>query len=69
MAAVGDLLAAPAAELAELIDSFRARWEVEMLFNVSKNGCKLEERQLGTIERIERAQAPVVTVSFGSPNQ
>jgi len=40
-----------------------------MLFNVSKNGCKLEERQLGTIERIERAQAPVVTVSFGSPNQ
>jgi IS4 transposase len=42
---------------AELIDWYRARWEIEMLFNVLKNGCKVGELQLGTIERIERALA------------
>jgi len=46
-----------AAEVAELIDWYRARWEIEMLFNVLKNGCKVEALQLGTIERIERALA------------
>jgi hypothetical protein len=44
-------LAASAAEVVELIDWYRARWEIEMLFNVLKNGCKVEELQLGTIER------------------
>lgn len=43
-----------AAEVAELIDWYRARWEIEMLFNILKNGCKVEALQLGTIERIER---------------
>lgn len=28
-----------------------------MLFNVFKTGCKVEELQLGTIERIERARS------------
>lgn len=52
------------AEVAELIDWYRARWEIEMLFNVLKNGCKVEELQLGTIERIERALALYLIVAW-----
>lgn len=51
-------------EVAELIDWYRARWEIEMLFNVLKNGCKVEELQLGTIERIERALALYLIVAW-----
>ena len=53
-----------AAEVAELIDWYRARWEIEMLFNVLKNGCKVEALQLGTIERIERALALYLVVAW-----
>lgn len=53
-----------AAQVAELIDSYRARWEIEMLFNVLKNGCKVEELQLGAIERIERALALYLVVAW-----
>ena len=42
-------IATSVAEVIELIDWYRARWEIEMLFNVFKNGCKVEELQLGTI--------------------
>lgn len=52
------------AEVAELIDWYRARWEIEMLFNVLKNGCKVEELQLGTIDRIERALALYLVVAW-----
>lgn len=52
------------AQAAELIDWYRARWEIEMLFNVLKNGCKVEELQLGTIDRIERALALYLVVSW-----
>jgi hypothetical protein len=45
--------ATSAAGVVELIDWYRARWEIEMLFNVRKNGCKVEELQLGAIERVE----------------
>jgi hypothetical protein len=31
----------------ELIDWYRARWEIEILFNVLKNGCRVEALQLG----------------------
>ncbi|WP_040776319.1 IS4 family transposase [Massilia timonae] len=57
-------VATSAAEVAELIDWYRARWEIEMLFNVLKNGCKVEELQLGTIERIERALALYLVVAW-----
>jgi IS4 transposase len=29
-------------EAIELIDWYRARWEIEILFNVLKNGCRVE---------------------------
>ncbi|MGQ7848816.1 transposase [Granulosicoccus sp. 3-233] len=38
-----------AAEAAELVDWYRARWEIEMYFDVLKNGCKVESLQLRTL--------------------
>ncbi|PVY28263.1 IS4 family transposase [Paraburkholderia silvatlantica] len=51
-------------EAAELIEWYRARWEIEILFNVLKNGCQVEELQLGTIERLERALALFLVVAW-----
>lgn len=51
-------------ELVELIDWYRARWEVEIYFNILKNGCCVEELQLGTLERIERALALFMIVAW-----
>jgi IS4 transposase len=47
-----------------LSDWYRARWEIEMLFNVFKTGCKVVELQLGAIERIERALALYLVVAW-----
>ncbi|MDB0559499.1 IS4 family transposase, partial [Ralstonia solanacearum] len=52
------------AEAIELIDWYRARWEIEILFNVLKNGCRVEALQLGTIERLERALALFLVVAW-----
>ncbi|KWB68218.1 transposase [Burkholderia ubonensis] len=51
-------------EAIELIDWYRARWEIEILFNVLKNGCRVEALQLGTIERLERALALFLVVAW-----
>ena len=51
-------------EAIELIDWYRARWEIEMLFNVLKNGCRVEALQLGSIERLERILALYLVVSW-----
>lgn len=51
-------------EAIELIDWYRARWEIEILFNVLKNGCRVEALQLGTIERLERALALLLVVAW-----
>jgi hypothetical protein len=52
------------AEAAQLIDWYRARWEVETFFHVLKNGCRVEALQLSTIERIERALAVFMVVAW-----
>lgn len=57
-------MADTAAAMTELIDWYRARWEIEILFNVLKNGCRVEELQLGAIERIERALALYLVVAW-----
>ena len=44
-------------QAAQMIDWYRARWEIEMFFHVLKNGCCIEALQLGSIEKIERALA------------
>jgi hypothetical protein len=48
----------------ELIDWYRARWEIELLFLVFKAGCRVEALQLSTIERIERALALFLVVAW-----
>ena len=50
-------------EAVALIDWHRARWEIEMLFDVPKNACRVEALQLGTIEKLERALALVLVVA------
>jgi hypothetical protein len=51
-------------EAVELIEWYRARWEVEILFNILKNACRVEALQLGTIERLERALALFLVVAW-----
>ena len=51
-------------EAIELVDWYRARWEIEILFNVLKNGCRVEALQLGAIERLERALALFLVVAW-----
>lgn len=43
--------------VAELIDWYRCRWEIEVFFHILKNGCKVEALQLSTMPRIELALA------------
>jgi IS4 transposase len=52
------------AQAIELIDWYRARWEIEVYFNVLKNGCEVEELQLSAIERVERALALFMVVAW-----
>lgn len=49
---------------AELIDWYRARWEIELFFHVLKNGCKVEALQLATVPRLERALALFMVVAW-----
>jgi hypothetical protein len=57
--------AAPTLEnVIELIDWYRARWDIEMFFNVLKNGCRVQAMQLGSIEGIERALALYMIVAW-----
>ena len=49
---------------AELIDWYRARWEIELLFLTLKEGCRVEALQLASVERIERALALYLVVSW-----
>ena len=51
-------------EAVTLIDWYRARWEIEMLFDVLKNACRVEALQLGTIEKLERALALFMVVAW-----
>jgi Transposase Tn5 dimerisation domain/Transposase DNA-binding len=52
------------AEAVELIDWYRARWEVEIFFHVLKNACRVEALQLASMPRIERALALFMVVSW-----
>lgn len=44
-------------DAAQLIDWYRCRWEVELYFHIIKTGCQVEQLQLETMERVERALA------------
>ena len=51
-------------EVIELIDWYRARWEIEMFFHVLKNACKVEAMQLSHIDNLERALALFMVVAW-----
>lgn len=51
-------------EAVALIDWYRARWEIEMLYDVLKNARRVEALQLGTIEKLERALALFMVVAW-----
>lgn len=51
-------------EAVELIEWYRARWEIEILFDVLKNACRIEALQLGSIKRLERALALFMVVAW-----
>ena len=48
----------------ELIDWYRARWEIELFFLILKEGCRIEALQLGRVERIETALALYLVVAW-----
>lgn len=48
----------------ELIDWYRARWEIELFFLILKEGCRIEALQLGKVERIETALALYLVVAW-----
>jgi hypothetical protein len=48
----------------ELIDWYRCRWEIETLFHVLKNGCRVEALQLGSVAKLELALALYLVVSW-----
>ena len=50
--------------VAELIDGYRARLEIELLFHVLKNGCKVESLQLATLDGLQRALALYLIIAW-----
>lgn len=51
-------------EVTELINWYRARWDIEIFFHVLKNACKVEAMQLSHIDNIERALALFMVVAW-----
>lgn len=51
-------------EVNELIDWYRARWEIEMLFDILKNACRIEELQLSGMDCLECALAMFMVVAW-----
>jgi hypothetical protein len=52
------------AAAAELVDWYRARWEIELFFLVLKQSCRVEALQLSTITRIEKALVLFMIVAW-----
>lgn len=52
------------ASAVQLIDWYRVRWEIELLFHIVKNACRIEALQLSTMERLERAIALYLVVAW-----
>ena len=48
----------------ELIDWYRARWEIEMFFLVLKEGCRVERLQLGEIDKLQTALALYMVIAW-----
>ena len=51
-------------EAVQLIDWYRCRWDIEVFFNILKNGCRIEALQLGHVKKIELALAVYMVVAW-----
>ena len=49
---------------AELIDWYRARWEIELFFLVLKEGCRVERLQLADTGRLQTALALYLVIAW-----
>jgi IS4 transposase len=47
-----------------ILEWYVARWEVEVFFKVLKSGCKIEELQLETIDRMEPCLALYLIIAW-----
>jgi len=47
-----------------MVEWYCARWSIELLFRILKSGCKAEERQLETAERLKNCLALDVIVAW-----
>ena len=57
-------VASTAEQVIELVEWYRAHWEIEMYFHVLKNPCRVEALQLASIDKIERALTLFMVVSW-----
>ena len=48
----------------EVIKFYLCRWQIEVYFKVLKSGCKIEERQLETLERIQPCIALYMIIAW-----
>jgi len=51
-------------EASELIDWYRARWEIELFFLILKEGCRVERLQLSDKARLESALAVYMVIAW-----
>ncbi len=51
-------------QVIELVDWYRARWEIELLFLVLKAGCRVERLQLMHFDRLQTALAMYLIIAW-----
>ena len=57
-------MASTLAAAVELVDWYRARWEIELFFLVLKEGCRVERLQLGDADRLQTALALYMVIAW-----
>ena len=57
-------VASTLAQASELIDWYRARWEIELFVLILKEGCRVERLQLGDKDRLESALAIYLVIAW-----
>lgn len=51
-------------DVCKIIEYYLCRWQIELFFKVLKSGCKVEERQLQTAERIKNLLAIFMVLAW-----
>ena len=57
-------VAATLQDAVELINWYRARWEIELFFLVLKEGCRVERLQLSDTDRLQTALALYMVIAW-----